>query len=359
MEKIIDPIDVALLEAELTHERKLCDTNKGGNEVYLVDAFSAPNVLMEIGRLREEAFREAGGSSGKSMDLDEFDTRENPYQQIVIWDPDAKAILGGYRFMMGNKATFLEDGQPDIYNAHMFHFSDEFIQDYLPHTLELGRSFVSLAYQSSKAGAKAIYSLDNLWDGIAAVMISHPKLIYFFGNMTMYKSYDHAARDLILRFLIKHFGDRDNLVTPLNPVDYYSDKRLLDVILSEQEFKQDYRILKSVIRTFGYSIPPLVNSYMNISPTMLCFGTGVDNSLGGSEGTAILVNYTEMYADKRDRHKIPYLKHLVKKLMQRFPDIKEDAIERVEALKDLKKANVFKKFLKRKKKDTEKEKVEP
>ena len=177
MEKIIDPVSVSLLKAELTPDKKLCNTNKAGNEIYVIDAFDAPNVLREVGRLREISFREAGGSSGLSMDLDEFDTMENPYKQIVIWDPDSEAIIGGYRYILGPDVKIRPDGQPHLATSHMFHFSETFIKDYLPHVIELGRSFVTPAYQSSKAGAKAIFALDNLWDGIGAVMMQHPNIV--------------------------------------------------------------------------------------------------------------------------------------------------------------------------------------
>ena len=217
MEKIIDPVDVRLLKAELTPDKKLCNTNKADNEIYVIDAFDSPNVLREVGRLREISFRMAGGSSGLSLDLDEFDTMENPYKQIVIWDPEAEAIIGGYRYILGPDVKLGPDGQPLLATAHMFHFSDHFIKEYLPHVIELGRSFVTPDYQSSKAGAKAIFALDNLWDGIGAVMMQHPNIVYFFGKMTMYPSYDHSCRDLILHFLWKHFEDKDDLIRPIEP----------------------------------------------------------------------------------------------------------------------------------------------
>lgn len=330
MKKIIDPVDVALLKAELTPDKKICDTNKAGNEVYVVDGKCAPNVLREIGRLREEAFRQAGESSGNEIDIDEFDTRENsPYQQIVIWDPDGEAILGGYRFILGSSVPFKEDGQPDIYNSLMFHFSDKFIKDYLPYTLELGRSFVAVEYQSSKAGAKGIYTLDNLWDGIGAVIIAHPSVTYMFGNMTVAKDYDKTARDVLEQFLLKHFPDTEDLVKPISPAPTNTDKRLIDMILVEDDFKRDYRILKSAVRSLGTGIPPLVNSYMNTSPTMKVFGTGIDKALGGSSGTAILINFFEMYDDKRERHVYPYLADLTNRLKKRFPNLNTEKMEMV------------------------------
>lgn len=308
MEKIIDPIDVSLLKAELTPDKKLCSTYKGGNIIYVVTAQDSPNVLREVGRLREVAFRQEGGSSGLALDLDEFDTMEVPYSQMIVWDPDAQAILGGYRFILGPDVVIKPDGQPHLATSHMFHFSDEFIKDYLPHTMELGRSFVAPDYQSSKAGAKALFAMDNLWDGIAAIMLTHPTILYMFGKMTMYPSYDKSCRDLILHFLWKHFPDPDELVRPIKPVMPKVDERLLDLIVSDADFKADYRKLKGAIRKLGTNIPPLVNTYMNSSPTMKMFGTAINEEFSDVEETGILVRFDQMYEEKRERHVAAFLR---------------------------------------------------
>ncbi len=334
MEKIIDPVSLKLIKAELTPDKKLCDTNKAGNEIYVVDCFDAPNVLQEIGRLREMAFRENGGGTGKSVDLDEFDCeRDRLYKQLVIWDPDARAILGGYRFILGPDISFDAEGQPVLASSHLFRFSEGFIRDYLPRTIELGRSFVTPGYQSSKAGAKAIFALDNLWDGLGALMLQHPRMKYYFGKMTIYPDYDKNSLALIQRFLYKHFPDPDALVVPKKPYRVNVDGRLLDVILRDQEFKQDYRNLKDAIRRLGTSIPPLVNSYMNSSPTMKMFGSSVNDEFFDAIETGILVDFDEMYADKRDRHKEPYLRHLAESIRRRVPSIRQGTADTMERLR--------------------------
>lgn len=317
MEKIIEPVSVDLIKAELTPRRRLQKTSKGGNELYVVTAHNAPNVMREIGRLREEAFRSAGGSSGKALDIDEFDTMEVPYSQIVVWDPDSESILGGYRYILGRDVKLDEKGAPVLATAHMFRFSDTFIRNYLPYTVELGRSFVSLGYQSSKSGAKAIFALDNLWEGITAVLMQSRGMKYFFGKMTMYPSYNHSARDLILRFLWKHFPDSDELVRPINPIFPDVDSGLLDVILRDDEFRHDYRNLKDAVRRLGTSIPPLVNSYINTSPTMKMFGTAINHEFSDVEETAILVNFNDVYEDRKIRHINAYLTGLRERLRGR------------------------------------------
>jgi hypothetical protein len=346
MEKIIDPVSVDLLRAELTPDRKLCDTNKSGNEIYVVDCHTAPNVLQEIGRLREIAFRDSGGGTGQSVDLDDFDfLPDRLYRQIVIWDPEASAILGGYRFILGTDVNLDEKGQPILSSSHLFRFSETFIRDYLPHTIELGRSFVAPEYQSSKAGAKAIFALDNLWDGLAAIMLQHPDMMYYFGKMTIYPDYDKAALDLIEHFLWKHFPDPDELVRPWNSYPVVTDGRLLDLILREDDFKQDYRNLKDAVRRLGTGIPPLVNSYMNASPTMKMFGCSVNDEFFNAFETGILIGFDEMYADKRDRHKDPYFKHLAQKIWKRgsrreLPEI-EESLSRNNSRERMKRFNAF------------------
>ena len=334
MEKIIDPVSMDLLKAELTPDKKLCDTNKAGNEIYVVDCFDAPNVVQEIGRLREIAFRDGGGGTGKALDLDEFDLeKDRLYKQLIIWDPDAQAILGGYRYILGPDMIFDEGGQPVLASAHLFQFSNVFIRDYLPRTIELGRSFVTPEYQSSKAGAKAIFALDNLWDGLAALMLKYPKMLYYFGKMTIYPDYDKSSLALIDRFLAKHFPDPDRLVAAKNPYRLDVDGRLLDLILKDQDFKQDYRNLKEAVRRLGTGIPPLVNAYMNSSPTMKMFGSSVNDDFFDAIEIGILVNFDEMYADKRDRHKEPYLRHMAGKVRKRFPALRQETIDSMARLR--------------------------
>ena len=344
MEKIIDPISVDLLEAELTPDKKLCDTNKGGNVIYVVDAHDSPNVMQEIGRLREISFREAGGSSGLAADIDDFDTMDVPYKQIVVWDPDAKTILGGYRYILGPDVKFDDKGQPILATSHMFHFSDTFIREYLPHTMELGRSFVAPDYQSSRAGAKALYALDNLWDGIAAVSNEHPGIIYFFGKMTMYPSYDRPARDLILHFLWKHFPDPEELVRPIKPVMPETNARLMDLILKDTEFKDDYRNLKEAVRKLGTNIPPLVNSYMNSSPSMKMLGTAINEEFSDVEETGIMVCYNEMYPEKRDRHALASMKEGMSRVKKRFPKLRDEDIDKIKDHRHKRRIAIFERF---------------
>ena len=307
-QEIIQPIAKVVLKSELTPERQLRMTNKSHNEIYVITAHNAPNVMKEIGRLREIAFREAGGGTGKDMDIDEFDICENCYKQLIVWNPEAEEIIGGYRYLLGTDWEYDEKGQPILATSHMFHFSDRFIKDYAPWTIELGRSFVSLPYQSSRMGAKSLFALDNLWDGLGALTVIKPNVKYFFGKMTMYPSYIRKGRDMILYFLKKHFDDKEKLIIPMKPLELETDPQELETLFGGKSFKDDYRVLNGEIRKLGYNIPPLVNAYMSLSPTMKLFGTAINYGFGDVEETGILIAVDEILEDKRVRHIDSFIK---------------------------------------------------
>ena len=299
---IIQPIDKEVLKSELTPDKRLRMTNKSNNEIYVITAHNAPNLMQEIGRLREIAFREAGGGTGKEVDIDEFDTCERCYKQLIVWNPEAEEIIGGYRYLLGTDWEYDDKGQPILATSHMFHFSEKFIKDYAPQTVELGRSFVSLPYQSSRMGAKSLFALDNLWDGLGALTVIRPNIRYYFGKMTMYPSYIRKGRDMILYFLKKHFDDKEHLIIPMKPLQLESDVREFEALFSGKDFKDDYRILNREIRKLGYNIPPLVNAYMSLSPTMKLFGTAINYGFGDVEETGILIAVDEILEEKRQRY---------------------------------------------------------
>lgn len=302
MQEIIERIDRDLLKSELTKERFLRCTNKGDNEIYVIDAASCPNTMREIGRLREIAFRDAGGGTGKECDIDDYDTMQPPCRQLIVWDPQAEEIIGGYRFILGNDIRMDENGLPHIATSHMFRFSEKFLKEYLPTTMELGRSFVSLGYQSSKAGTKALYALDNLWDGLGALTVIYPDIKYLFGKVTMYPDYSRECRDMLLFFLHKHFPDPDELVRPFNPLNYITPTEKLEALFNGKDFREDYKILNREIRAHGLNIPPLVNAYMSLSPTMKMFGTAINDEFGDVEESGIMITLSEVFEAKKSRH---------------------------------------------------------
>lgn len=301
-ETIIPPVSTDLIESELTQERLLRHTNKGHNLIYVVDAHTAPWTMREIGRLREISFRAAGGGTGKECDIDEFDLMEPPCRQLLVWDPEGRQILGGYRYITGKDIAIQPDGSSRIATSHMFSFSPRFLKEYLPYTIELGRSWVRPEYQSSKAGSKALYALDNLWDGLGALTVVHKEIRYLFGKVTMYPSYNRECRDMILYFLRRHFPDPDALVRPITPLEDTSDNERLSALFTGSTFHEDYRILNHEIRAHGFNIPPLVNAYMSLSPTMKMFGTAINHEFGQVEETGIFFVIDEIFEEKKQRH---------------------------------------------------------
>lgn len=302
MKPIIPKIDPALIEAELTPERLLRRSNKGDNLIYVVDAFNAPNTMREIGRLREIAFRDAGGGTGLECDIDEFDTMQPvPCRQMIVWNPEDREIIGGYRFILGEDID-MTGGTPHIATSHMFRFSERFLRDYLPNTIELGRSFVVINYQNTGMRPNSIYALDNLWDGLGALVMRYPQIKYLFGKVTMYPEYGAECRDMILGFMHKHFPDPDALVTPIEPLPTKAMSPEIQSLYTGADFKEDYRILNQFIRSHGRKIPPLVNAYMALSPTMRMFGTAVNCEFGDVEESGIFLTIDEIVEEKKERH---------------------------------------------------------
>lgn len=299
---IIPPVDRNLLRSELTEELFVCNTNKGGNQIYIVNYHNAPNTLREIGRLREVAFRSAGGGTGKDFDLDDYDVRPVPYEQLIVFSPEDDEIVGGYRFIDCSKVLNEGTDKIPLSTAHYFDFSEKFIKEYLPHTIELGRSWVQPQFQPSQNPRKGLFALANIWDGLSAIVDLHPQVKYFFGKVTMYPDYNQEARDILLYFVRRFFPDNDELLTPYYPLEIKPDSEALDKMFDGIEFKEAYKVLQKMIREKGENIPPLLGIYMNISDTMKSFGTAVNPDFGGVEETGILVTIEDIYEETRQRH---------------------------------------------------------
>ncbi len=296
---IINPISKDLLLSELTKDRMLRKTNYGSNEIYLFTNHDCPNLIKELGRLREITFRNAGGGTGKAIDIDEFDTsEENPYCQIIVWDPSHRQIIGGYRFILGEYAL----GNPNkkLATGHLFDYSEKFVTEYLPYTIELGRSFIQPEYQLLKNFRRGLFALDNLWDGIVAVTHEYKHIKYLFGKFTMYKHYNQQARNILLSFLHLYFPDNDKLVVPKSPIDF--DFQTYKSLFAGNNFQLDYKKLKSSVKELGMKVPPLVNAYMNLSSTMKTFGTADNINFGNVEETGILITIDDIRQEQKERH---------------------------------------------------------
>ncbi len=296
MKPIIDPVAREEIERELTPEKKIRNTNKAANEIYVITAADSPAVMREIGRLREVSFREAGGGTGEEVDIDADDLAENGYQQLIVWDPAAREIVGGYRFIICRSSC-----PEHLSTEHYFRFSDKFREEFLPWTIELGRSFVQPSYQS-RDNNKSIFALDNLWDGLGALTVLNPEIRYFFGKVTMYTDFNVEARNMIIYFMHRYFPDHDELMEGIDPVEMEIDYEKYDAMFTGDNYNEDHRTLCQQVRERGENIPPLINSYMGISPSMRTFATVHNNDFGAVEETGILITIADIYPAKGERH---------------------------------------------------------
>ncbi len=309
-EKIIDPIAKEILLEELNNNKFVRKTNNGVNEIYIITHHDSPNVMREIGRLREVTFRASGGGTGHSTDIDDFDIADAPYKQLIVWSPEDNEIVGGYRYIKCKDAPIDSKGIVELATTELFKFSDQFMSDYLPYTIELGRSFVQPKFQPSLENRKGLFSLDNLWDGLGALIVDNTDIKYFFGKVTMYTHFNVHARDMILSFMNYYFPDPEQLVRPLDSFSLPIKTDVSEFLRSINglPYKEGHKILNKNVRDLGETIPPLINSYMNISPTMKSFGTSANAHFGDVEETGILVTIKDIYDSKTERHIATYKK---------------------------------------------------
>ena len=309
MQDIIEKIPKEALLKELTKDRFVRKTNNGDNEIYIITHHDSPNTMQEIGRLREVTFRHAGGGTGLSIDIDDFDTCIHPYKQLLVWDPVEKEIVGAYRYILCRDAEYV-NGKVLLATTELFDFSEEFYKTYLPYTIELGRSFIQPLYQPSEQFRKGLFSLDNLWDGLGAIVVDNPDMKYYYGKVTMYTDFNVTARDYILSFMKYYFPDPQKLVTPIHGIDINTDVTAFLNEIKDKPYKEGQTILNKLVRSLGENIPPMVNAYSNLSSTMLSFGTAINPTFGGVEETGILVTIADIYKSKSDRHIETYIKEL-------------------------------------------------
>ena len=305
MKQIIPPVDPALMVQEL-EGHLLRPSNKADNLIYDFTSHECPNVMREVARLREISYRDGGGATGNEMDIDDMDTMAKPYHQLIVWDPEKQQIIGGYRYLLGSDAE-IRDGQPYITSAHLFHYSERFIKDYLPYTIEFGRAFVQPAYQTREAGIKALFALDNIWDGIGALVYNYPHLKYMFGKVTIYPDYNTTARDLIYTFLTRFHKGEEGLFAPYHPVP------LLPLSVDPftgKDAEENYHILQHAVREQGTVIPPMFSAYLNLTHHLQFFGNAINDELADVYESGIMVEIDKILPEKKDRYVKSYVEWL-------------------------------------------------
>lgn len=346
---IIPKVPRDLIRSELKHKHFLRKTNCGNKEIYITTAHLSPNIMREIGRLRELSYALDGGGTGKDCDIDEFDTLPEPFcfKQLFVWSPADEEIVGGYRFIHGSNMKRTEDGSFVTPTSELFKYSENFVNNYLPYTVELGRAFVQPEYQPSTNLRKGLYSLDNLWDGLGAIALEIPETRYFFGKITMYPQMNARAKDMVRYFMLKRFPDPDALVAPFETMPMSMPQKELEELFDGHNYKEDYQILTHSVRALGSIVPPMINAYISLTPTMRCFGTAVNKDFGNTDETGILVAIKEIIPEKRARYIESYVTknhvfdrpHLFRINMKKLPwwkKIEEEEREELRRLKRLK-----------------------
>ncbi|MHB9055333.1 MAG: GNAT family N-acetyltransferase [Paludibacteraceae bacterium] len=353
--EIIPAVDRNLLKSELTDKKFVRPTNKGHNEIYIITAHNSPNVMREIGRLRELSFRSWGGGTGKEIDTDDFDFLKKPFKQLIVWDSEAEEIVGGYRFLSGKDVEFMADGQPNFVMSHLFTFSEAFIKDYLPYSIELGRAFVQPDYQTAKMGVKSLFALDNLWDGLGALIHTEKKSKYFIGKVNIYNTYPQLARELLYEYMFLHCPDPDRLIYPKVPISVSEEsKKIANVILTEKNAAANYKALQKTVRHIGTTIPPMFNAYIGLTDTLRMFGTMIDPDFGGTYESGIMLTMNDLIESKRQRYIDPYVHYLKQKINEKRAARRAVKIARGQEEGTSKMKNFAKDFLnKRKKKKDE------
>lgn len=289
---VCDPVPAGILRGELT---SACFVRAfRGIEIYAVDARGAPNVMREVGRIREQEFRAEGGGTGKEADIDEFDTGEPPFRQLVAWDPEAGELIGMYRYLRARDARN-SGGTYELPTARLFGFSPVFREEVLPYTIELGRSVVN------RAAKRAIMGLFAVWAGLGALVVELADCRYFFGKFTTYPRYHPAARTALFRFLELYCPDPDRLVRPHPELMIRADSGSELPAYAGNDYDADYELLRSLAQEAGEAIPPLVISYLALTRSMRCFGTARNPHFGDVYESAILVDIRDIGGKQRSR----------------------------------------------------------
>ena len=307
---LIEPVSRKLLREELTTDRLVRPTRIGSNEVYIFTALNAPNLMQEVGRLRELTFRVAGAGFGTAVDIDHFDTDEYPCRQLIVWDPVAYEIIGGYRFNIFHKFKGKPLRDIPLANKSLYSISKTFTFEYIPYLVELARAFIQPKYQPKFAGRKAAFSLDNIWDGLGALVVKYPFIRYFFGRLTFFSNYDPTVRDLAFYFFAKHLQGNPALLSAKKPFEFPTLLNDLEKVIGGSSIKDDFTKLNQAAKNHGTTIPPLVKSYFNVSGTLRVFEPVFDSYFASSYAAAILVTIADVYPAFVKRYITPYQRYL-------------------------------------------------
>ena len=307
-EPLVKPVNRNILKKELTSERFLRPTRMGKNNVYVFDGVDAPNLMKEVGRLRELAFRDAGAGIGAALDLDQYDTGEHKCRQLIVWDPAEEEIVGGCRFNTFEQYQNQLNAAIPLINKELYDLHPAFEKNYAPYFIELTRAFIQPKYQTKHKDHKVFFALDNVWDGLGALLVQHPQCRYFFGRLVIYPSYDPFMRDLLFYFFKKHLYDKDETLCAKFPYEPATIKDELHSYLKTNNANKDFMELHKIARARNTVVPALISAYYRVSDTMRVFEPVIDHHFGGCFAAAMMITIADIKPNLIDRYVNPYKK---------------------------------------------------
>ncbi len=304
---VIHPLPRKALKQQLYKSKVLGLTNDR-KKIFLIDSYTAPDVLKEIARLREITFRKVAEGTGKKMDLDKYDAH---YKHIVLWDEQELEIVGSYRIGIG-KTIMQTLGVSGFYTSELFNHSLKF-NDILFNSAEMGRSFVQSKYWNTSA-------LDYLWQGLGVFLRDNPDVKYLFGGVSLSKTYSEEAKKNIIYFYNKWFGDNSNLSSAKNKFIIPSnDISELQKFYSTNDYKAELLSLKNYLKHLGYTIPTLYKQYAELcEPDGIKFlDFAIDPEFNNCVDALILVEVAKIKPYKKERYIInPKSKSVKEKVLE-------------------------------------------
>lgn len=274
-EEIAKATDKSIIENEIKNIQNQKIVNQQNFEIYYAEASSIPNIINEIGRLREITFRQVGEGTNKALDLDEYDLY---YNHLFLWDSEEKQIAGAYRVGKGAE-IYSRYGKKGFYTSSLFNFDPKF-HAVLKQTMELGRSFVLKEYQQKRL------PLFLLWKGIMFFILSNPEYRYLLGPVSISNNYSKVSKSIIVSFIQKNFYDK-NLAGLVKPKKRFKpDFKNLDSEPLLENSKDDVRKIDKILQDMEperFSMPVLLKKYIKENAKIICFNIDpkFNNALDG------------------------------------------------------------------------------
>ncbi|MFW5695638.1 MAG: GNAT family N-acyltransferase [Alkalispirochaeta sp.] len=293
MVPVAPAVNPAAVQGELSPDKLLCRFRD--IEIYVTTAAESPSVMTEIGRIREREYRREGAGRNRPIDVDEYDTGPTPYRQLVAWDPVHHEIVAMYRYIFGRTAADRDDVGL-LRTAQLFSFSPDFVREALPVMVELGRSVVN------REAKRAILGLFAVWAGLGAIVVECPEIRYFFGNVSVYRTWPAEAVDLLVAYLYEYHSERGG-VSGKDAVVYRSPgiSRNQRELFYGHDTAEAYHRLEEELARYRLAPPPILVSYLRATTVLRVYDTVQDADFGGAYEVALAVSTRHLTEKTRRR----------------------------------------------------------